>query len=124
VPDPALDVETGRELFSLNADELFRSASTTKNFTTAATLDERRRSHRFRTPPLRRGSDLILRASGDLTMCGRTLPKGDIAYTGFDHTDAPEVPGAAVLTPQDPLAGLDALARKARRSGIRRVRDA
>ncbi len=35
----ATDVETGRELFSLNADRLFHSASTTKNYTTAAALD-------------------------------------------------------------------------------------
>jgi D-alanyl-D-alanine carboxypeptidase/D-alanyl-D-alanine-endopeptidase (penicillin-binding protein 4) len=119
----ATDLETGRELFSTGADKLFHTASTTKNFTTAAGLDGLGAGHRFRTPLLRRRSDLILRASGDLTMGGRALPNGDVAYTGFDHMDANEVPGAATLTPQDPLAGLDALARKARRSGIRSVRD-
>jgi hypothetical protein len=103
----ATDLETGRELFSLNADKLFHTASTTKNFTTAAALDGR----------------LILRVSGDLTMRGRALPDGDVAYAGFDHTDANEVPGAAVLTPQEPLAGLSAPAERARRDGIRSVRD-
>jgi D-alanyl-D-alanine carboxypeptidase len=119
----ATDVETGRELFSLNADKLFHTASTTKNFTTAAALDELGPAHRLRTPLLRSGPDLILRASGDLTMGGRALPNGDVAYTGFDHMDANEVPGAAVLTAQDPLAGLNALAERTRRRGIRRVRD-
>lgn len=119
----ATDLETGRELFNLNADRPFHSASTTKNFTTAAALDELGPRHRFRTPLLRRGRDLVLRASGDLTMGGRALRNGGVAYTGFDHTDANEVPGPTTLTPQDPLAGLDALARKARRRGIRSVRD-
>jgi serine-type D-Ala-D-Ala carboxypeptidase/endopeptidase (penicillin-binding protein 4) len=119
----ATDLETGRELFSINPDKLFHTASTTKNFTTAAVLDELGPRHRFRTPLLRRGSDLILRASGDLTMGGRALPNGRVAYTGFDHMDANEVPGAATLTPQPPLAGLNTLARRARRSGIRNVRD-
>jgi D-alanyl-D-alanine carboxypeptidase/D-alanyl-D-alanine-endopeptidase (penicillin-binding protein 4) len=119
----ATDVETGRELFSLNAERLFHTASTTKNFTTAAALDVLGPGHRFHTPLLRRGPDLILRASGDLTMGGRALPNGQVAYTGFDHMDANEVPGEATLTPQSPLAGLDALARQARRRGIRSVRN-
>jgi D-alanyl-D-alanine carboxypeptidase/D-alanyl-D-alanine-endopeptidase (penicillin-binding protein 4) len=128
----ATDVETGRELFSLNADKLFHSASTTKNFTTGAALDELGPRHRFRTPLLRTGpvsasgaleGVLILRASGDLTMGGRALPNGDVAYTGFDHMDANEVPGEATLTPQSPVAGLDALAQRTRRRGIRSVQD-
>jgi len=119
----ATDLETGRDLFSLNPGRLLHTASTTKNFTVAAALDELGTGHRFRTPLLRNGRDLVLRASGDLTMGGRALPNGQVAYTGFDHTDANEVPGAAVLTPQSPLAGLDALARRARRSGITSVRN-
>ncbi len=119
----ATDLETGRALYSRNPDQLFHTASTTKNFTVAAALDGLGPGRRFRTPLLRRGRDLVLRASGDLTMGGRALPNGRVAYTGFDHMDANEVPGEAILTPQDPLAGLKTLARKARRSGIRRVRD-
>jgi D-alanyl-D-alanine carboxypeptidase len=45
----AIDVEIGRELFSSGADRLFHSASTTKNFTTAAARVLGAR-HRFRTP--------------------------------------------------------------------------
>jgi D-alanyl-D-alanine carboxypeptidase len=32
--------------------------------------------------------DLILVASGDLTMGGRTRPDGSIAFTDFDHNEA------------------------------------
>lgn len=101
----ATDLDTGRELFSVNAGRLFHTASTTKNFTTTAGLDVLGPRHRFRTPLLRNGADLILRASGDLTMGGRALRNGDVAYTGFDHMDANEVPGEATLTPQSPSPG-------------------
>jgi len=124
-----VDLATGRELYSHNPRMRFQAASTTKNFTAAAALDVLGQGHRFRTPVLRSGrvrrgglaGDLILRASGDLTMGGRRRSDGTVAYTGFDHTDANEVPGPATLTPQDPLAGLDELARQVRAAGIRRV---
>src|SRR5262249_3191413 len=64
--------------------------------------------------------DLILVASGDPTMGGRNTPDGHIDYTSFDHTYANAVPGAT-LTPEDPLAGLDDLARQVAAAGIRRV---
>jgi len=124
------DLETGRELYGLNVRRPFQAASTTKNFTTAATLDGLGQNHRFRTPVVRLGKvsrrgelagRLVLRASGDLTMGGRQKADGSVAYTGFDHTDANAVPGPATLTPQNPLAGLNRLARQVRAAGIRRV---
>ncbi|HLM30785.1 MAG TPA: D-alanyl-D-alanine carboxypeptidase/D-alanyl-D-alanine-endopeptidase [Solirubrobacterales bacterium] len=124
------DLDTGKVLYEQNADSLFYTASTTKNFTSAATLDRLGKNHRFRTPVVRLGDvsasgtlrgRLALVASGDLTMGGRALPNGGVAYTGFDHMDANEVPGHATLTPQNPLAGLDSLARQVRRSGVKRV---
>lgn len=126
-----VDVESGRTLYGLDRRTPFQAASTTKNFTVAAALDRLGRGHRFRTPVFRSGpvsargaldGDLVLRASGDLTMGGRLLPDGTVAYTGFDHTDANEVPGPATLTPQNPLAGLNRLARRVQASGIRRVK--
>ena len=108
----------------------FQAASTTKNFTTAATLDALGRNHRFRTPVTHTGritrsgtlhGNLVLVASGDLTMGGREKPDGTVDYTGFDHTDSNEVPGPATLTAQNPLRGLNDLARQVKRSGIDHV---
>lgn len=125
----AVDAESGAPLLERNVDRTFLAASTTKNFSGAATLGELGPGYRFHTPVVRLGAvrggtlhgDLVLQASGDLTMGGRALPDGKVAYTGFDHTDANELPGPATLTPQDPLAGLDRLARQVRAAGIRRV---
>jgi D-alanyl-D-alanine carboxypeptidase len=78
------DLDTGRELYRQNATTKFQAASTTKNFTTAAALDILGRNRRFRTPVVRTGrvshsgtlaGDLVLVASGDMTMGGRL--KGD-----------------------------------------------
>ncbi len=55
---------------------------------------------------------------GDLTLGGRLKRNGDVAYTNFDHNDANNL-GTAILTPQDPLHGLDVLARQVRASGIK-----
>ncbi|HYC82818.1 MAG TPA: D-alanyl-D-alanine carboxypeptidase/D-alanyl-D-alanine-endopeptidase [Solirubrobacterales bacterium] len=125
----AVDADSGTPLLERNVGRTFLAASTTKNFSGAATLGELGAGYRFHTPVVRLGAvrdgtlrgDLVLQASGDLTLGGRALPNGKVAYTGFDHTDANEVPGPATLTPQDPLAGLDRLARQVRAAGIRRV---
>ena len=126
----AVDLKTGRTVYGQNRKQMFHTASTTKTFTTATALDDIGPKHRFRTRVVRRGGvaadgtlggDLVLRASGDLTMGGRALPDGTVDYTGFDHTDANEVPGAATLTTEDPLAGLDRLARQTRRAGVKRI---
>ena len=67
--------------------------------------------------------DLILVASGDITMGGRDQPDGTLAYGNIDHTDANAVPGVATLTDTDPLTGLNALARQVADAGITSVRD-
>ena len=64
--------------------------------------------------------DLILVAAGDFTLGGRQNADGMIAFTNFDHNDANNL-GTAILTPQDPLHGLDTLARQVRASGIQAV---
>jgi D-alanyl-D-alanine carboxypeptidase/D-alanyl-D-alanine-endopeptidase (penicillin-binding protein 4) len=123
------DRTTEETLQELNADAMVLGASTTKLFTTAAALDVIGADFRFETPIYRRGTvdgqgivqgDLILVASGDLTMGGRDTPEGQIAFTSTDHTYANALPGAQI-TPQDPLAGLDNLAQQVAASGIRRV---
>ena len=91
------DLETGQTTYELSADKLFGPASTTKLFSMAAGLDSLGADYRFKTPIYRSGSinatgelmgDLILVASGDLTLGGRTDADGHIAFTEMDHTDA------------------------------------
>src|SRR5207253_1977102 len=59
-------------------------------------------------------------ASGDLTMGGRDTPDGHIDFTSIDHINAAAAP-IATLTPEDPLAGLNDLARQVAATGIRHV---
>jgi D-alanyl-D-alanine carboxypeptidase/D-alanyl-D-alanine-endopeptidase (penicillin-binding protein 4) len=85
--------------------------------------------YRFETPVYSRGTvdaghlhgDLILVASGDLTLGGRTLPNGTMAFTNNDHTYADNTTTTDLLTPTDPLAGLTALAKQVKAAGIDRV---
>jgi D-alanyl-D-alanine carboxypeptidase/D-alanyl-D-alanine-endopeptidase (penicillin-binding protein 4) len=124
------DRASGDVLYEFEADKLFPPASTTKLYSVSAALDALGSDFRFETPVFRRGSvttsgalegDLILVASGDLTMGGRTTAGGEIEYTKADHTYA-NPSGNAVLTSGNPLAGLDALAKQVAKAGIRRVR--
>jgi D-alanyl-D-alanine carboxypeptidase/D-alanyl-D-alanine-endopeptidase (penicillin-binding protein 4) len=125
-----LDPATGEVLYAENPGSLFTAGSTTKCFTVAAALDMLGPGYRFKTPVFARGNVgpggvldgiLILVASGDPTMGGRTLANGTIAYTNADHGDANAI-GGAILTPVDPLAGLDDLALQVRNVGITRVK--
>lgn len=119
VVDPA----TGETLYGKNADEMFVPASTTKLFSTAAVLEELGPDYRFVTPVYATASnggasDLILVASGDPTMGGRTLPDGTIEFMNTDHSDT-----NGLLTTTNPLAGLENLSRQVKASGITRVSD-
>jgi serine-type D-Ala-D-Ala carboxypeptidase/endopeptidase (penicillin-binding protein 4) len=123
------DLATGAPLYDYQGRELVVPGSVTKLFPGAAALDAFGPDYRFETPIYRRGAvdaqgtlhgDLILVASGDLTMGGRNTPDGHIDYTSFDHTYA-NVTNLATLTPENPLAGLDDLARQVAATGIRWV---
>jgi len=126
------DLESGEVIYELNMDKLFVPASTTKLFTLSAGLDTFGPDYRFQTPIYRRGTvdsegtlygDLILVASGDVTMGGRTIADERIAYTNMDHTDA-GMDGIfeAILTEPDPLAGLNELTEQVAASGIKYVK--
>ncbi|MCS6977288.1 MAG: D-alanyl-D-alanine carboxypeptidase/D-alanyl-D-alanine-endopeptidase [Gemmatales bacterium] len=125
----AVDLESGKTLYELNPDKLFIPASTTKLFSCACALDAFGPDYRFETPVVRKGEvssdgtlrgDLILIASGDLTLGGRTLPDGRIAFVNVDHTYANGFANADWTEP-DPLAGLNDLARQVAASGIRKI---
>jgi D-alanyl-D-alanine carboxypeptidase len=101
-----------------------------KNFSVGELMDQVGPGHRYNTPVYREGKvnghgvldgNLVLVASGDLTMGGRTNPDGTIAYTVFDHNEANGL-GNAVLSKPDPLAGYKALARQVAASGIKEIK--
>jgi len=124
------DLHTEEALVDIRGDEWFLVASTTKLFTTAAALDALGPDYQFVTPVYRTGpigsdgtldGDLILVASGDLTMGGRDTPDGQIEYTRIDHINATAFPELVTLTAQDPLAGLNDFARQIAESGIQQI---
>jgi serine-type D-Ala-D-Ala carboxypeptidase/endopeptidase (penicillin-binding protein 4) len=123
-----VDAETGETVFEFNADALLLPASVTKLFTIAAALGLLGADYVFETPVYRRGrvangtltGDLILVASGDVTLGGRNRPDGTMAFKDTDHTYANGFSGAE-LTDTDPLAGLKSLARQVKDAGIRKV---
>ncbi len=123
------DLKSGDVLYERDADKLFAPASTTKLYTVAAALDVFGADYRFETPVYARGAiddqgrlegDLILVASGDLTMGGRTDADGHIVYLNTDHTYANGNTTSAWTVP-DPLAGLNALAQQVVAAGVKRV---
>jgi len=126
-----VDPATGTSLYESNADQMYVPGSTTKLFSSAAALEVLGPDYRFRTPVFAMGSvddngkldgNLVLVASGDLNLGGRTLPDGTIAYTDIDHGDANAL-GGAILVPTNPVAGLDDLASQVKDAGITEVSD-
>src|SRR2546423_255583 len=113
-----VDAETGKTGDEHNPDRLFAPASTTKLYTCAAALAALGSDYKFETPVYRRGEvkdgrldgDLILVASGDLTMGGRTGSDGTMLFADSDHTYASPTSTASAVTATDPLSGLRSLA--------------
>ena len=125
-----IDLDNGHELVNLNPGRQFFIASVRKTFSVGELMDKVGPGHRYNTPVYRQGQvnrqgvldgDLIVVASGDLTMGGRTNPDGTVAYTVFDHNEANGL-GNAVLSKPDPLAGYKALARQVAASGITEIK--
>lgn len=115
-----VDRKTGEVVYQRDADALFKPASVTKLYTTSAALVDLGMDHRFQTPVHRRGEvdkdgvlngDLILVASGDPSLGGRTGPDGTMLFVDQDHSYATGN-FHSTLVPADPLAGLDSLARE------------
>jgi serine-type D-Ala-D-Ala carboxypeptidase/endopeptidase (penicillin-binding protein 4) len=123
VTDPA----TGKTLYAKNADQMFVPASSTKLFSSAAVLEALGPDYRFTTPVYAAGAvdksgaldgNLVLVATGDPEMGGRTLSDGTVEFMDSDHSES-----HALLTVTDPVAGLDDLARQVKASGISTARD-
>ncbi|MDX3537316.1 D-alanyl-D-alanine carboxypeptidase/D-alanyl-D-alanine-endopeptidase [Streptomyces sp. MB09-01] len=120
--------DDGRVVHSMFPGQFFIPGSTAKLISVSGPWQTLGADHRFVTPLYAVGDrngatltgDLDLAAQGDLTMGGRTRPDGTVAYTDLDHTYANDFPGAT-LTPENPLAGIDQLARQVRESGITRL---
>jgi serine-type D-Ala-D-Ala carboxypeptidase/endopeptidase (penicillin-binding protein 4) len=124
-----LEVDSaGKVIHSMFPGQFFIPGSVAKLFSVSAALNVLGPGHRFTTPVYavgqRQGTtlagNLVLVGQGDPSLGGRTTPSGGIAYTNADHGDANAEPGTT-LTPEDPLAGLDALAQQVRAAGIRQV---
>lgn len=116
-------------LIDLNSRRKFYIGSVRKVFTIGQLLNAVGPGHTYDTPVYRTGAidrngvlhgNLIVVASGDLTMGGRTNPDGTIAVSDWDHNEADGL-GNAVLTKPDPLAGYRRLASAIRAAGITRV---
>jgi D-alanyl-D-alanine carboxypeptidase len=124
-----VDLETGQLIYQLNPEIVAFTGSVRKLFSAGLALNELGPDFRFKTPVYRTATvdsegvldgNLILVASGDLTLGGRNTEEGTIAFTNFDHVDANPL-GSAILTPQDPLTGIDELAQQVADSGIKVV---
>jgi D-alanyl-D-alanine carboxypeptidase/D-alanyl-D-alanine-endopeptidase (penicillin-binding protein 4) len=122
------DMDSGRQIVSLNADKFFQPASVTKTYSAGAAWQQFGPDSTVSTPVKRTGrvvgdtlqGDLILVGAGDLTMGGRTKADGSVDFTDLDHNDANGIPGAT-LTVEDPLTGLNQLASQVKAAGIRRI---
>ncbi len=121
----ASDVNTGETFYALNPDRMALTGSTRKLFSVGLALNtlgptRRQTTQVFRQGPVTAGvlnGNLVLVGGGDLSFGGRRLSPDLIEFTNFDHNDANGL-GTAVLTPQDPLSGLDQLAASIKASGI------
>ncbi|MBN9522815.1 D-alanyl-D-alanine carboxypeptidase/D-alanyl-D-alanine-endopeptidase [bacterium] len=116
----------GNPVYARNPDLMLAPASVTKLFTCAAALLALGADHVFETIVYRRGlllngtlrGDLVLVASGDPMMGGRTDAGGKTVFKDKDHTYAGSGLAEAELTATDPLAALDKLAKQVKESGV------
>ncbi|MGD9634767.1 MAG: D-alanyl-D-alanine carboxypeptidase/D-alanyl-D-alanine-endopeptidase [Pirellulales bacterium] len=123
-----VDLESGEVIYELRPKQKLMTGSVRKLFSIGLALDKLGADHKFVTPIYRRGEvkdgvlhgDLILVASGDLAMGGRSNPDGSLAIVDYDHNEANSL-GNAELTKPDVLAGFAALAKQVAAAGIKEV---
>lgn len=121
-------LDQNKVVYTLNAQQFFTPASTTKLFTEGTALELLGADYRFHTRVYRTGpvsadgtlnGDLILVASGDPNLSGRIQPDGTLAFENEDHSydgspDTKAVPG-------DPLLVIRQLAEQVASHGIKRI---
>lgn len=123
-----IDAKTNKVLIDYNSGDQFYIGSVRKLFSVGALMNAVGADHRTTTTVhydgnLRHGEldgNLVLVASGDITMGGRTKPDGTVAFTTFDHNEANSI-GNGQLTTTDPLAGYKKLAQEVKRAGVRKI---
>ncbi len=117
-------LETGKVVYSINANKLFVPASTTKTLTEGTVLAKLGADYRFHTVIYRTGlidkkgtlkGDLVLVASGDPNVSNRIQPDGTLSFVDEDHSyGGPAVAG-------DPLAVIKELAKAVSAKGIHKI---
>lgn len=120
-----VDAKTGETVYARNPDTMLAPASVTKLFSGAAALLTLGADHTQETAVYQRGlllkgslrGDLVLVASGDVMLGGRTK-NGKTVFKDKDHTYAGALSNDAELTDADPLAGLNDLAKQVKAAGI------
>jgi D-alanyl-D-alanine carboxypeptidase/D-alanyl-D-alanine-endopeptidase (penicillin-binding protein 4) len=122
-------LDDDRPVFTLNPEQLFSAASTTKLLTAGTALRLLGADHRFHTKVYRTGAidgagtlngDLVLVASGDLNLSGRIQPGDTLGFTNEDHAYDADPSTRAV--PGDPLMVIRQLAGQVAAHGVKRVK--
>lgn len=121
-------LDESKVVYTLNAQQLFTPASTTKLLTEGSALELLGADFRFHTRVYRTGpiasdgtinGDLILVASGDPNLSGRIQPDGTMLFENEDHSYAGSPDTKAV--PGDPLLVIHQLAAQAASHGVKRI---
>lgn len=123
-----VDSQTGQTIYNLNSTERLLIGSVRKLFSVGTALERLGPEHRFTTTVHRLGEvnagildgDLVLRASGDVTMGLRRLPDETMAITRIDHNEAAAV-GSAELTDTDPRLAYRQLAQQIADLGVTEI---
>ena len=121
-------LDDDRPVFTLNPNQLFSAASTTKLLTMGSALRLLGPDYRFHTKVYRTGAvdasgtlagDLVLVATGDLDLSGRIQPGDTLGFTNEDHAYDADPSTRAV--PGDPLLVIRQLAAQVAEHGVRRI---
>jgi N-acyl-D-amino-acid deacylase len=122
-----LSLESGKPVYSWNADKLVVPGSTTKLLTEGTALELLGADYRFhtrvyRTGPLKKdgtlNGDIVLVASGDPNLSGRIRSDGTLAFENEDHSyGGADSKGVG----SDPLLVIHELAAQIALKGVKRV---